>query len=139
MSNVERIAAWNELLTTAGLDPHAVPADAKRAIHDAVLKFARASGWRPPADGSQPTAAERSARSREEHDATTADMVMPFGRDKGKRLVDLDVRSLRWWEGVFRRDIDDPEKARYAEKARGQLEMVRARLRALGEAADHGG
>ena len=28
--SAERVIAWNEVLTAAGLDPHAVPDDAKR-------------------------------------------------------------------------------------------------------------
>jgi hypothetical protein len=63
--------------------------------------------------------------------------VMPFGRDKGKHSSELDVRSLRWWEAVYRRDVADEAKAQFRERNEARLETIRAHLREKGEAANH--
>ena len=130
--SVDRITTFNTLVSSLGADPQAVDMPARRTIHDAALAYARACGYRPP------TEEQRPEKRREEPAAKVEDFAMPFGRDKGKMLSTLDVRSLRWWEGVFSRDLDDPEKARFRARAQKQLDAVRARLRNKGEAANYG-
>lgn len=132
MSDPTRITTLNALVSALGLDPHGVDMPTKRVIHDAALVYARACGYRPP------TGSEAPAKRREEPAAEVEDFAMPFGRDKGRMLSTLDVRSLQWWEGVFRRDLEDPEKARYHARAQKQLDAVRACLRSKGEAASYG-
>lgn len=134
MSSADRVIAFNAIFAVFDVDPHAVSKEVKTLVHEAALKYARTSGWRPPAEG--PVAPVR------EHQSHTGepveDFAMPFGRDKGRMLSTLDVRSLQWWEGVFRRDLEDPEKARFHARAQKQLDAVRACLRNKGEAANYG-
>lgn len=132
MSDPTRITTFNALVTSLGADPQSVDMPTRRTIHDAALAYARACGYRPP------TEEQRPATRRKEPAAEVEDFAMPFGRDKGRMLSTLDVRSLQWWEGVFRRDLEDPEKARFHARAQKQLDAVRACLRSRGEAASYG-
>lgn len=132
MSDPTRITTFNALVASLGADPHAVDMPTRRVIHDAALVYARACGYRPP------TGSETPAKQREAPAAEVEDFAMPFGRDKGKLLSTLDVRSLQWWEAVFRRDLEDMTKERYHAKTQKQLDAVRACLRSKGEAANYG-
>lgn len=129
--SADRITTFNALVASLGADPHAVDMPTRRTIHDAALAYARACGYRSP------TGSEAPAKRREEPATEVEDFAMPFGRDKGKLLSTLDVRSLQWWEAVFRRDLEDPEKARFHARAQKQLDAVRACLRNKGEAANY--
>ena len=130
--SVDRITTFNAFVSSLGLDPHAVDMPSRVVIHDAAMAYARACGYRPP------TGSEVPARRREEPATEVEDFAMPFGRDKGKLLSTLDVRSLQWWEAVFRRDLEDVTKERYHAKTQKQLDAVRACLRRKGEAASYG-
>ncbi len=53
----------------------------------------------------------------------TSDLVrVPFGRDKGKLLSELDDRSVKWLSGVCAENVNDPTKSKY----RAQNEVLSA-------------
>jgi single-strand DNA-binding protein len=59
--------------------------------------------------------------------ATSAgDFEVAFGRDKGKRISE--VQDLSWLRGTLERDLADGSKAKFHEKARGQLAAIDAEL-----------
>jgi single-strand DNA-binding protein len=59
--------------------------------------------------------------------ATSAgDFEVAFGRDKGKRISE--VQDLSWLRGTLERDLADSSKERFHEKARGQLAAIDAEL-----------
>jgi single-strand DNA-binding protein len=59
--------------------------------------------------------------------ATSAgDFEVAFGRDKGKRISE--VQDLSWLRGTLERDLADGSKERFHEKARGQLAAIDAEL-----------
>jgi hypothetical protein len=131
MSSAERVIAWNEVLTAAGLDPHAVPDDVKRVIHTAVMRYAKASGWR------EPTAAPQRVASGERSAVAGDGFTFRFGTAKGKTPGEVDVRDLRFYEKVAREALDNPEKERWRDSNQRDLDVIRAELRQRGEAADH--
>ena len=53
---------------------------------------------------------------------STGDFEVKFGRDKGKMMSQ--VEDLTWLRGAIERDINDPAKAQYAQKAKGQLAAI---------------
>lgn len=110
MSSAERVIAFNELLTATGHDPHAVPADVKRVVHDAALKYARTSGYRPPGDAPAAQRVAAGARSAVAGDGP----LVRFGRDKGKQLSR--VTDLTWYRRAVAENVADPTKARFHEQ-----------------------
>lgn len=104
--SAERVIAWNEVLTSAGLDPHAVPDDVKRVIHAAVMRYAKASGWKEPG-AAAPQRVATGERSRVAGDGP----LVKFGRDKDKKLSE--VADLTWYRNAVASSIDDPSKERY--------------------------
>jgi len=59
--------------------------------------------------------------------ATSAgDFEVAFGRDKGKRISE--VQDLSWLRGTLERDLADSSKERFHDKARGQLVAIDAEL-----------
>lgn len=129
--SAERVIAFNSIFAALDRDAHEATQAVKQLVHESALKYAKASGWRPPVAGKEATPKPSSSSEPFE------DFAMPFGRDKGKLLSTLDVRSLRWWEAVFRRDLEDVTKERYHAKTQKQLDAVRACLRRKGEAASY--
>jgi hypothetical protein len=59
------------------------------------------------------------------HDRT---LPVPFGKNKGKPIADVDEVDLKYLESAFSRDLADPSKARYHDKTRAQLTAVRGEL-----------
>jgi single-strand DNA-binding protein len=57
---------------------------------------------------------------------SAGDFEVAFGRDKGKRISE--VQDLSWLRGALERDLADASKARFHEKARGQLAAIDAEL-----------
>ena len=53
---------------------------------------------------------------------STGDFEVKFGRDRGKMMSQ--VEDLTWLRGAIERDINDPAKAQYAQKAKGQLAAI---------------
>lgn len=133
MSSAERVIAWNEVLAAAGLDPHAVPDDVKRVIHAAVMRYAKASGWKEPA-----AATPRRDATGERSAAAGDGFTFRFGKSKGKAPGEVDVRDLRWYEKCALEALDNPEKERWRDSNQRDLDVIRAELRRRGEAADHG-
>jgi len=120
MSSAERTIAWNEVLTAAGLDPHAVPDDVKRVIHSAVMRYAKALGWREPVAAPQRVASgERSAVAGDEP-------LVRFGRDKGKRLSE--VADLSWYRRAIAESVEDPSRERYRAQNEAHLVEVDAEI-----------
>ena len=71
--------------------------------------------------------APRSGGSSGSGGATSAgDFEVAFGRDKGKRISE--VQDLSWLRGTLERDLADSSKERFHEKARGQLAAIDAEL-----------
>ena len=71
--------------------------------------------------------APRSGGSSGGGSATSAgDFEVAFGRDKGKRISE--VQDLSWLRGTLERDLADGSKAKFHEKARGQLVAIDAEL-----------
>ena len=52
------------------------------------------------------------------HDKDPGTMKVPFGRDKGKPIVDIDDVALKWLAEAVKKSVDDPEKAKF--KARNE-------------------
>ena len=57
---------------------------------------------------------------------SAGDFEVAFGRDKGKRISQ--VQDLSWLRGTLERDLADSSKERFHEKARGQLAAIDAEL-----------
>jgi single-strand DNA-binding protein len=57
---------------------------------------------------------------------SAGDFEVAFGRDKGKRISE--VQDLSWLRGTLERDLADGSKAKFHEKARGQLAAIDAEL-----------
>lgn len=122
MSNAVRVTTWRAMFAAFGVDPETADEGARRVCHDAALNYARACGYKPPETGPQRVATGA-------HSAVAGDgMVMPFGRDKSKRLADLDERSLLWWKAVYERDVADEAKAAYLARNQAALDAVNERL-----------
>jgi hypothetical protein len=119
MSNAERTIAWNEVLTAAGLDPHAVPDDVKRIIHAAVMRYAKASGLQPVAAPQRVASGERSAVAGD-------GPLVRFGRDKGKRLSE--VADLSWYRRAIAESVEDPSRERYRAQNEAHLAEVDAEI-----------
>jgi hypothetical protein len=132
MSSAERVIAWNEVLTAAGLDPHAVPDDVKRVIHAAVMRYAKASGLQPVTAPQRVASGERSAVA---GDGVT--VFPPFGRSKGQPIRGAAIDTLRFYERCARENLDNPDKAKWHHKEQALLDAVRDELRRQGEAANH--
>lgn len=64
---------------------------------------------------------------------SAGDFVMPFGKDKGKKLSELDGRSVDWWRKAMEGDIGNPEKAAYQESSLARLKAIYMRLNSEGE------
>lgn len=118
--SAERVIAWNEVLTSAGLDPHAVSDEVKRVIHGAVMKYAKASGWKPP--GAEPQRVASGERSAVAGDGP----LVRFGRDKGKPLSA--VADLSWYRKALAENVVDEAKARYRDQNVAHLAEVDAEL-----------
>jgi single-strand DNA-binding protein len=58
--------------------------------------------------------------------ASAGDFEVAFGRDKGKRISE--VQDLSWLRGTLERDLADGSKERFHEKARAQLASIDAEL-----------
>lgn len=55
-------------------------------------------------------------------------MAMGFGKDKGKPISSVDASGLRWYIEAVKRDLADPSKAQWQDKARTQLAALEAEL-----------
>jgi len=61
-----------------------------------------------------------------ERPRTSSSVSFKFGKNKDIVLADLDDRDLDWYAQACERDLADPEKGRYHDKTRAQLDAVRA-------------
>lgn len=133
MSSAERVIALQAIFGVFGVDPHdphvATP-EVKRLVHEWALKYAQASGYKPPG----PPATRESSGSRS---AVSGDgFTFRFGRNNGKRPDEVSTDDLRWYERVFRESLDNPDKAKFRENNQRSLDVVRLELSRRGEAGD---
>lgn len=128
MSAAARTAAFNEVFSALGHDPHAVDDGTKRIVWDAMCRLFRESGWRPP----PPAGATQTQES-----SNGPTVFPPFGRSKGQAIRGASVNDLRFYERCARENLDNPDKARWHAKEQALLDAVRSELRRQGEAADH--
>jgi len=133
VSSAERVIAFQAIFGVFGVDPHdphvATP-EVKRLVHEWALKYAQASGYKPPGP---PATTERTG----ERSAVSGDeWTFRFGRNAGKTPRDVDLQDLRWYERAFLKSLENPEKERYRENNMRSLDTVRAELRRRGEAAN---
>lgn len=110
-----RTMAWANLMSAAHAFSTADSKETRAALSREAMAWASVNGPQRVAMG------ERSAVAGD-------GMVMPFGRDKGKRLSELDERSLLWWKGVYERDIADGAKANFLARNQAALDAVNERL-----------
>ena len=94
-------------------------AQALRQLCEAAWNYAEAR--RELASG---TAAAKGAEVRGDDDGP----VMPFGKEKGKPIKALGVKSLQWLMGVMEEKIADPEKARFIDENTALRDAARAEL-----------
>lgn len=83
----------------------------------------------PPDDACSACPANRNdaptvAKSIEAHDPGST--LCPFGKGRGKRLDELATDQLAWLERAIAQSVDDPEKARFADRNRRMLADIRA-------------
>lgn len=128
--SAERVIAFNSIFAALGIDPHTAPKDVKQLVHDAALRYAKESGFRPAGniEESKPTQSSRS---------NSGGFVFRFGKSKDKTPSQVDVDDLRFYERVFRESIDNPDKQQWRQSNERSLEAVRAELRRRGQAANH--
>lgn len=110
-----RTTAWHLLKSAAN--------SSDEDLSRAAIGWAKVNGYAAAA-----TATPQRVASGERSAVAGDGMVMPFGRDKGKRLGDLDERSLLWWKAVYERDVADEAKASYLARNQAALDAVNERL-----------
>jgi hypothetical protein len=141
MSSNDIEKAWAGLVK-AGRDLDAVPGKASaNALGEAAVAYARAL-WQeqgpqgvtrgsippPPSLGRTNSSAPESRGT-----SNSAELKVPFGKQKGQRIGDVDSRNLRWLLGVVEESIDSPEKERFRAKNVELRDAVRAELEGRGE------
>jgi hypothetical protein len=60
--------------------------------------------------------------------ASAGDVAIKFGRGKDKNLSALPDDDVRWYIGVWEKDLGDPEKAKYQAKSRENIATAQAIL-----------
>jgi hypothetical protein len=60
--------------------------------------------------------------------ATVCDVALKFGRGKDKMLSALPDDDVRWYVGVWEKDLGDPEKAKFHAKSRENIAAAHAIL-----------
>lgn len=80
------------------------------------------------ADAASAYATARAKNTKAPHPAVSAgaDVLLPFGRSKGKPLSEAPTNDLKWILGVIRESLDDPKKTRF----RGENEKLCADIEA---------
>jgi len=66
---------------------------------------------------------------------TARDVEIKFGKGKGKMLSELSDDDVRWYMGVYEKDLADPNKAKYHANTRKNLEIAQAILAARAKPA----
>jgi hypothetical protein len=56
----------------------------------------------------------------------TAEIVIPFGRDKGKKVADVATDQLGYYIGRYEQDLADPGKAQFARNNKRILDALKA-------------
>lgn len=60
------------------------------------------------------------------HDKDPNTIVVPFGRDKGKPITEVDDACIQWLADAVKNSIDDPSKAKWKDKNQAMLDALRA-------------
>lgn len=105
-------------------------ADAARTVANALLDLAAAldrdaSASAPPRARDQMGPPAPAARPAPPRPPPGDGFCVPFGRDKGRFLIDVDDACLKWLASALETSISDPEKSTYAAKNRRDLSAVR--------------
>lgn len=137
MSNAVRIATWKAAFAAFGVDPETADDVARRTCHDTMLAYARACGYRPPAEAA-PQRAAKAETPRRPASGSLPTTLPGYGRTANQPIATASVEDCRFYEKGCLRTLGDPSKERWHAKEQLMLEALRARLRAQGQAADHG-
>lgn len=70
------------------------------------------------------TKAQWALKAPAKEDLPASAAVVPFGRDKGKALGDVDDKAIEWLRGVVGENVNDPAKANYKRKNEVLLRAV---------------
>lgn len=119
MTKAETWAELLRILTWWALQANQDDLAHKNTLHVAVLAYAdavRASGR-----DVKPTPTRVSDDRRD-------DVVLPFGRSRGKRVADVETKDLRWYESVVAESVDDETKGRWRAQNVALLDAIRAEL-----------
>jgi len=60
------------------------------------------------------------------HEKDPGEMVVPFGRDKGKPITDVDDDALKWLAEAVKKSIADKDKEKWKAKNQAMLDALRA-------------
>lgn len=121
----EQVRAWNELESAA----RAAQDERYREVLWERFKTAIAA-YTPPAPAAPAKGQQRQSSSSTRpvtgHGGRVirSGAVCPFGRDQGKPIEELDMRSLDFIIARMEESIDDPAKERYLEKNKKLLDAV---------------
>lgn len=66
----------------------------------------------------------------EERDKDPGSVTVPFGRDKGKKLTEIDESSLTWLADTIKKSIEDPAKEKFKTRNQALLDALRAEYKA---------
>lgn len=61
-----------------------------------------------------------------ENSGPDGEMVMPFGKQKGLKLTEINDRDLDWYIQATEKSVADPEKAKWKAKEQKRLDLYRA-------------
>jgi hypothetical protein len=59
------------------------------------------------------------------HDKDPGTVVVPFGKNKGQSITDIDDGNLQWLADAVKKSIEDPEKAKFKRKNQELLDALR--------------
>ena len=59
------------------------------------------------------------------HESDPGGMTVPFGRDKGKPISDIDDAALQWLADAVKKSVEDPEKAKFKKRNEELLTALR--------------
>lgn len=108
-----RSALWRDLSEASKAWVAESKAVQGQALSDAAKAWAGAATPKPTTD--------RKADS---------DLTLPFGRSKGQRVSDADVKDLNWMAGCLRESLADPAKERFGPQNRALLDAIETELEA---------
>lgn len=106
-----RAALWRDLSEAAKAWAAAPQAAQGQALSDAAKAWAGSAAPKPTTD--------RKGGS---------DLVLGFGRAKGKTVGEADTNDLQWVAGCLRENVADPAKAKWKDRNQELLEAIETEL-----------